>query len=153
MEKTEREKKEEQLGQAKELQAQYHANVLALEQARKQLQSTQTALESRVQSLTDALKEAEAKAQAESSERARLAATLDAVEHNHADHTSRVEKLEVRVDTRLGHSMETTTYARERIGDAEFVVPRTTDLVMLPDDGPPCGSMRTRSPVSRSAMW
>jgi hypothetical protein len=46
-----------------------------------------------------------------------------------------VEKLEVRVDTRLGHSMETTTYARERIGDAEFVVPQTTDLVMLPDDG------------------
>jgi hypothetical protein len=46
-----------------------------------------------------------------------------------------VDKLEVRVETRLGRSMETTTYARERIGDAEFVVPQTTDLVMLPDDG------------------
>jgi len=46
-----------------------------------------------------------------------------------------VDKLEVQVDTRLGHSMETTTYARERIGDAEFVVPQSTDLLMLPDDG------------------
>jgi hypothetical protein len=46
-----------------------------------------------------------------------------------------VEKLEVHVDTRLGHSVETTTYARERIGDAEFVVPQSTDLVMLPSDG------------------
>src|SRR5262249_30553582 len=41
-------------------------------------------------------------------------------------------KLVVRVDTRVGHSTEMTTYARERIGDAEFVVPRTTELVLVP---------------------
>ena len=44
-------------------------------------------------------------------------------------------KLEVHVATRLGRSQEITTYARERIGDAEFVVPQSTDLVMLPDYG------------------
>jgi hypothetical protein len=46
-----------------------------------------------------------------------------------------VEKLEVRVETRLGRSVETVMYSRERIGDAEFVVPQSTDLVMLPEDG------------------
>jgi hypothetical protein len=46
-----------------------------------------------------------------------------------------VQKLEVHVNTRLGHSVEIVTYAREQIGDAEFVVPQTTDLVMLPEDG------------------
>jgi hypothetical protein len=40
-------------------------------------------------------------------------------------------RLEVRVATRLAHSAETTTYTRARIGDVEFVVPQTSELVLV----------------------
>ena len=46
-----------------------------------------------------------------------------------------LQKMEVRVETRVGRSVETTTYAREHIGDADFVAPHTTELIMMPSDG------------------
>jgi len=46
-----------------------------------------------------------------------------------------LQKMEVHVETRVGRSVETTTYARERIGDGEFVAPHTTELVMMPSAG------------------
>jgi hypothetical protein len=46
-----------------------------------------------------------------------------------------LQKMEVHVETRLGRSVETTTYARERIGDGEFVAPHSTELIMLPSEG------------------
>jgi hypothetical protein len=45
-----------------------------------------------------------------------------------------LERLEVRVETRLAHTTETTTYARARIGDVEFVVPQTSELVLVDPD-------------------
>jgi hypothetical protein len=61
-------------------------------------------------------------------------AALDGTVSVDADRLDMV-KLVVRVDTRVGHSTEFTTYARERIGDAEFVVPQTTELVLVPGEG------------------
>src|SRR5262249_15717611 len=61
-------------------------------------------------------------------------AALDGTLSVDADRLDMV-KLVVHVDTRVGHSTETTTYARQRIGDAEFVVPQTAELVLVPSEG------------------
>jgi hypothetical protein len=42
-----------------------------------------------------------------------------------------VERLDVRVETRLAVTAETTTYARARIGDVDFVVPQTSELILI----------------------
>jgi hypothetical protein len=42
-----------------------------------------------------------------------------------------VERLEVHVETRLARTAETTTYGRARIGDVDFVVPQTSELILL----------------------
>jgi hypothetical protein len=42
-----------------------------------------------------------------------------------------VERLEVRVETRLARTAETTTYARVRIGEVDFVLPQTSELILL----------------------
>lgn len=53
--------------------------------------------------------------------------TLDAA-------TLDLQRLEVRVDTRLAQTVETVTYTRAEIGGTEFVVPQTS--VLLLTDGP-----------------
>jgi hypothetical protein len=45
-----------------------------------------------------------------------------------------LERLEVRVMTRLANSLEITTYARARIGDVEFVAPLTSELTLIDRD-------------------
>lgn len=42
-----------------------------------------------------------------------------------------VERLEVHVETRLARTAETTTYTRARIGDVDFVVPQTSELILI----------------------
>ena len=46
-----------------------------------------------------------------------------------------LERLEVRVSTRLAQSIETTTYGRVRIGEVEFVVPEASELLLWGSDG------------------
>jgi hypothetical protein len=46
-----------------------------------------------------------------------------------------LERLQVRVETRLGRSVETTTYARVKVGEVEFVAPVSSELTMLPGGG------------------
>jgi hypothetical protein len=42
-----------------------------------------------------------------------------------------LERLEVRVATRLAHTVETTVYTRARIGEVEFVVPESSELILV----------------------
>jgi len=46
-----------------------------------------------------------------------------------------LDRLEVRVSTRLAQSVETTTYAHVKIGEVEFVLPQTSELVLIGSDG------------------
>ena len=46
-----------------------------------------------------------------------------------------LRQLEVRVETRVAASRETTTYARGRIGEVEFVLPDSSELVLIDRDG------------------
>src|SRR5438067_1265251 len=41
-----------------------------------------------------------------------------------------IERLEVRVDVPIADTREVTTYTRTRIGDVEFVLPETSELVL-----------------------
>ena len=46
-----------------------------------------------------------------------------------------LERLQVRVVTRLAQSVETTTYGRDRVGEVEFVLPQTSELVLTDRGG------------------
>jgi len=46
-----------------------------------------------------------------------------------------LQRLEVRVETRLAQTAETTTYARAKVGDVQFVLPQTSALVLVDPNG------------------